>query len=231
MGGFNNTMKYIVANWKSNKNEGEVNEWFDNFSKLMTNGPISSGCELILCPPAVYLSLCRNLIKKYMLPMLLGAQNISPFNVGAYTGEITASQVREFAQYSIVGHSERRKNFCEDSKMIDEKVKQAKKAGLKSILCIGGLDTPISPDVSIIAYEPINAIGTGHPEESSEAEAIAEGIKSKYGVESFLYGGSVDEKNISSYFQEEEIDGVLVGGASLDALKFYNLIHKALSTS
>lgn len=224
-------MKYVVGNWKSNKNEMEIRDWFMEFSKLWRTRPVSAECTSILCPPDIYLSLCSKLIREYSLPLLLGAQNISPFGMGSYTGEVAASQVREYAQFVMVGHSERRNHFNEDASTIDAKVKLAKKADLRPILCIQGLDTPIPPEVSIVAYEPVKAIGTGKAEESSEAEAVAEGIRSKYRIEAFLYGGSVDENNVTSYMHEQMIDGVLVGGASLEPLKFWNLIQRSLNKS
>jgi triosephosphate isomerase len=219
---------YIVANWKSNKNSIEVGNWFNSFSRLSSSEPkIMDECAIIVCPPFVHLKLAFELTRLYKLPIKIGAQDVSPFEAGAYTGAVTSAMVAEYAGYAIVGHSERRMHFKEDDAMIALKVEQAISNSISPILCIQSPKTPIPPKVSFVAYEPISAIGTGNAEDPKEANNVGEKIKKEGAERIFLYGGSVKSENIQTFLQQPAINGVLVGGASLSASRFWEMILHA----
>lgn len=217
---------FIVANWKSNKTILEADRWFRIFnnSQLTINNEEK---KVIICPPFTLLAQIESGIKNYELGFKVGTQNISPFDGGAYTGEISAKQAKEFADYVIIGHSERRKNFLESDEMLFAKAELAKKYGLIPIFCVQDETTKIPENVEIVAYEPVSAIGTGNPDTPENAEKIAMQIKANKGIISVLYGGSVTSENVKSFTQLPDIDGVLVGGASLDAQEFYAIIQNA----
>jgi len=216
---------FLVANWKSNKTNAEAKSWLEestNYELRITNK------EIIICPPFTLLPTMKALIEKKKLLFKLGAQNLSPFDAGAYTGEINAKQIKEFADYVIIGHSERRNNFGETEEILSEKAKKAMAVGLTPIYCIQNETTHVPKGVILVAYEPPTAIGTGNPDTPENAERVAKIVKEKYPhIASILYGGSVTQNNIRSFVEMTHISGVLVGGASLDALKFTALIKNA----
>ncbi|HEY5220787.1 MAG TPA: triose-phosphate isomerase [Candidatus Paceibacterota bacterium] len=187
--------------------------------------------------------------------LVLGAQDVFWEEQGAYTSEVGPAMLRSIgAKYVIVGHSERRKFAKETDAMINKKIALAVRDGLKVILCVGealsvrekGADVakkfvaqqllkdlkgiPIKPGSLYIAYEPIWAIGTGRSDKPEDAREMAKFIKSslkktKRISTKFLYGGSVNGKNAADYVQLKEIDGALVGGASLKAEEFKKIIN------
>jgi len=214
---------FIVANWKSNKTESEAKEWISKVSGLKDQD--LSNKDIILCPSFIHLPIAKTLIKEQMLPVGLGAQDISLFEAGAYTGEVSAKQIKEFAKIVIIGHSERRNNFGENDDILFKKFKLAKENGLAVIFCVQGKETKIPENVDIIAYEPINAIGTGNPDTPENAENVAAYFKANFKVPAVLYGGSVTASNVNSFTQMPNIDGILVGKASLDPEEFYAIIQ------
>lgn len=228
--------KFIVANWKSNKTSVQAKEWIEEVSNFNPSAPIKSGSaggqilndpkEIIICPSFTDLSLLKQIIVDKGLPFKLGAQSVSQFSSGAYTGEINAAQLKEFCQYVLIGHSERRTHFAETDDIIQKKVIRAKEAGLKPIVCVQNATTPIPREVLIVAYEPLGAIGTGQPDTPENADTIAKAIKEKFAV-AVLYGGSVTKENVAQFTQKVAIDGVLVGGASLVASDFSAIITHA----
>lgn len=218
---------FIVANWKSNLTSLEANEWLVKIANSKLQIVNSDDKEVIVCPPFTLLKDIESGIKNYELGFKVGTQNISPFDEGAYTGEISAKQAKEFADYVIIGHSERRKNFLESDEVLFKKAELANKYGLTPIFCVQDATTKIPENVEIVAYEPVFAIGTGNSDTPENAEEIAIKIKTNKGVISVLYGGSVTSKNIKGFTQMPNIDGVLVGGASLDAQEFYAIIQNS----
>lgn len=223
-----NAKKYIVGNWKSNKNSGEVEVWFKQFARLFQESRTKfDNLEIAVCSPYIYLPLVGKLQKEYNLPIKIGAQDVSPFPNGAYTGAVSASQIAEFAQYVIIGHSERRLNFHEDDKELSEKVKRAKEQNLGVIFCIQNQNTFVPQDVQIIAYEPVWAIGTGKTDTPENADKVAAIVKEKYPDAVLLYGGSVSSENVQNFLKTAHIDGVLPGGASLDPQKFWEIVVNA----
>ncbi len=210
----------IAGNWKSNKTAGEAIEWLGNF-KLETQA------QVILFIPFTLLFPLKQEILRLQIPIQLGAQDISPFPDGAYTGEVSARQIKELADWVIIGHSERRKYFRETDEVLAQKVGQAKSAGLHIVYCVPDQETAIPPGVDAVAYEPVWAIGTGKSDTPDNASQVTRMIKAKSNISAVIYGGSVTPDNVASFVSQEAIDGVLPGGASLDPEKFANLILNA----
>lgn len=215
---------FFVANWKSHKTEIEAKQFLDEFSKNI----FSPDKTIILCPPATLLQFVKNYIdQKGIKNMKVGAQNISEFEEGEYTGEENARQISEFARYVIIGHSERRKLFGENNETFIKKVNLALSNNLTPIFCV---ETDLSPLENfsnkgfIVAYEPSSAIGTGVADDPEHAVLIAQKIK-EIGSFSVLYGGSVTPENVSSFTKKKELSGVLVGRKSLSASEFTSIIN------
>ena len=216
---------FIIGNWKSNETTHESKEWISAFPISHLQSPHKS---IILCPPFSLLSEMKQLIEEKKLPIFLGSQDFSAFESGAHTGEESPALLKEFVSYTIVGHSERRKELGETDTLIAQKVSMAKEFGIQAILCVQGKETPIPEGVTLVAYEPIFAIGSGHPDTPENAESVIQAIKeTNPQVKYVLYGGSVTPENVSTFTQMPSIDGVLVGGASLDPEKFAQIIEHA----
>ncbi len=203
--------------------------------------------EIVVCPPYIYL---KDLKTKKLKHVKIGAQNCFWGNSGAYTGEVSPAMLKNSgAEYVIIGHSERRKYFCETDEMANKKVLAAQRARLKVVLCVGErkkgikeakgfIKKQLEKDLKgavkniIIAYEPVWAIGDGDsatPEYALEIiKFIGNFLSSKFHASSckVLYGGSVDGKNAADFVKYKEIDGVLVGGASLNPNEVKKIIEK-----
>ncbi len=212
----------IAGNWKSNKTTTEAIEWLHNFK-------IETTAQVVLFVPFTLLYPLKQEIARLRLPIELGAQDVSPFGDGAYTGEVNARQIKELADWVIIGHSERRGHFGETDELLAKKVAQAKDAGLKIIYCVSNDATIVPAGVDTVAYEPVWAIGTGKSDTPENASRVVAAIKAKTQASSVIYGGSVTPENVASFVSEEAIDGVLPGGASLNAETFSQLIQRAIS--
>lgn len=231
----------IAGNWKSNpKTPEQVNELATAFNAFDLD---QSKVDVIICPTALHVVGLRQILKS---EYSVGTQNISKFEEGAYTGEITANMVKALGyEWTIIGHSERRHKYGETHAELQEKVKLAQKAGLKTMFCIGELlddrqggktadvikqqMLDLIPGVSdwssiVIAYEPVWAIGTGvvaTPEQADEAHKIvrqilAENVSAEVAENTRIqYGGSVTPDNCKELLALPNVDGFLVGGASL----------------
>lgn len=206
---------WIIANWKSNKTISEALDWV---LKVGPQVPKRENLKIVICPTFSTLSEIKKAASGF--PMLLGAQDLSPFGAGAYTGEEAASLLKDLIDLVILGHSERKKNFNETDEMVAEKVSQALVNNITPLVCVQGKDTPVPDGAKLIAYEPIFAIGTGHPDTPQNANEVA---KSFAGAE-VLYGGSVTSENVKEFVIQENISGVLLGNASLDAEEFLKII-------
>ena len=217
---------FIVGNLKSYKTEAEAKEWLETFKKINELPQNISQKEIIVCPSFTLLSLFNRFFKENNLPIKVGTQNVSPFPEGAYTGEVNAKQVKEFADYVLIGHSERRSNFKESDDMLLDKAKMSLEQGLIPIYCVQDKDTLVPKGVSIVAYEPTFAIGSGNSDTPENADNIANFIKTK-GNYQILYGGSVTPQNVKSFTDKENLSGVLVGGASLEPNEFIKIIQNA----
>lgn len=217
---------FIIANWKSNKTQAEATDWLQQFIRIKDEG-LSEERKVIICPPFTLLSEAKSLITNYKLPITLGAQDISPFEEGAYTGEINGRQIKELADYVIIGHSERRQNFQENDKVLSQKVAMAIKYQIIPTFCIQSQDNFIPGGVDIVVWEPVFAIGTGNPETPENADTVARFVKRRNKVNLILYGGSVSPKNVKSFTEMANIDGVLVGTESLEGNEFLQIIKNS----
>src|SRR3989344_2702708 len=199
---------FIVANWKSNKTKKETLLYLDILSKNLKR---IDGKEVIICPSFVHLQLFSDYIKENNLDIKLGAQNVSHFEEGPFTGEVNAKQLRDFVSYCIVGHSERREKFSEDLGSINSKISNLINAQVTPILCIsevGQLEGVNDLENCIIAYEPLGTIGTGKALDPSLISSILGKLRQTTSL-GVLYGGSVDPHNVSKY--SSSFDGVLMG--------------------
>lgn len=215
-------MKYFIANWKANKNLEEVLQWIDIFLK---NNFDHDQAKVVICPPNQLLYPLIEKVKK-LKNIHLGSQDLSIFDNGSFTGEVTAKMLQEFVQYSIIGHSERRKYFNEKDDDIEKKIIQAQKYHIEPILCVRDERDKIFPSVKIVAYEPVHAIGTGQNEKLGRIFEMKQKLHLPAQIK-FIYGGSVNKNNAAEYLSNKEIDGFLIGGASLDPIHFYQIISLA----
>jgi triosephosphate isomerase len=234
---------FIIGNWKSYKTAVETTQWFQQIANHKSQISNLDNKEIILCVPFTVLALAKSLIEQHDLPIKLGAQDISPFGEGKYTGEVNGKQIAEFAKYVIIGHSERRKYFKEDEEMIAQKIQQAIGAGLIPILCVSEIGqvsaqpheiaSPVHQlvrnDVGnmIIAYEPLFAIGSGNPDTPENADKVISEIQNEIKDAVVIYGGSVTSENVHGFTAMPTISGVLPGGASLEAKEFSAIVKNA----
>ena len=239
----------LIANWKLNGSKAFNQKWTENFLQHYTSDNFSS---IGVTPTSIYIEDMIKLIGGYGIN--IGAQNIDTEDQAARTGEISASMIKDIGcSFSLIGHSERRELFNESNQMINQKLIQASQHSLSPILCIGesaeenkqNLTFEVlqrqlaevlnhSKEISSIsiAYEPVWAIGSGQTPEPSDINSIHEMIKdvvqsrfSHIGLDSVLYGGSVNSVNARALFEKDEIDGALIGGASLDGGEFAKIAN------
>ncbi|OGK25041.1 hypothetical protein A3A46_04215 [Candidatus Roizmanbacteria bacterium RIFCSPLOWO2_01_FULL_37_13] len=212
-------MKYFIANWKANKNLNEAVQWIDKFLTLPLR---SDSAKVVVCPPYPLIFPLKEKIKNTK-NIYLGVQDISSFEFGSYTGEVSAKTLQGLVEYVIIGHSERRKYFNENTQTLFKKTQLAKTYGIEPILCIRDEKDAIPDRVQIVAYEPVYAIGTGNNESVKKVLEMKQKLNLPIPY-SFIYGGSVNKDNASSYLDSSEIDGFLVGGTSLDPTEFFKII-------
>lgn len=223
----------IIANWKASHTEDEVRLWLKEAKEELLK---VDTVEIVICPPYIYLPALREEFSGSNVR--LGAQDVSIYEKGAYTGEVTARMLSPFCSYCIVGHSERKKYFAEDEKVVGQKIKQVLQAGITPVLCVADqdeLERYLSQEKAILdekrkivfAYEPPRAISTAgdyHPEDPSEVDQVAAGFRERLGDSRVIYGGSTNPENIASILSQGNIEGVLVGQASWEAKTFLSLI-------
>ena len=242
---------FISANWKMNKTIEETEEFINSFLPMVKD---ITAVDILIAPPFTSLQAVAGLLKATNIK--LGAQNVFYEEKGAFTGEISPAMLLSAGcSHVIVGHSERRQYFMETDEIVNKKIKTARKNGLDVILCIGEslkerednktfevLDRQLTGSLKdtdlngmIIAYEPIWAIGTGKTatkEQANEAHAFIRGWlkKNRDGAEKLriLYGGSVTPESIESLMSEPEVDGALVGGASMKPDSFAKIVTGAI---
>ena len=220
----------VVLNNKCNFN---LDEYLDYQNKLKN---LNFKNDIVLCPSSIYLSNFE------LENIFLGSQNVSPFNDGAYTGEVSARQLKSLnVKYCLVGHSERRVYFKENNEIMKNKIEQLLENEIIPIYCVGELEKnsdnneldnelKILEEIHnnekiIIAYEPLWAIGTGIQPNINELEKIIKLIKEKFPNNKVLYGGSVNEDSIVN-LKSELIDGYLLGGVSLHPDRISMLLSK-----
>jgi triosephosphate isomerase len=247
---------YVAGNWKMNMTIPEAGALASAVVRASAGLPEA---ELVLAPPFTALSEVRKVIVGS--PVRLAGQDLFWEDQGAFTGEISAPMLKDAGcSHVIIGHSERRQFFGETDAGVNRKIKAALKSGLFPIVCLGeSLEerernetmSKISRQIeagfagidaegfgrTVVAYEPIWAIGTGRTATPAQAEdvhaAVREKLSAEYGKAAvrcaiILYGGSVKPANAAALFGEENIDGFLVGGASLDAGSFVEIAAEAI---
>lgn len=248
--------KLVVGNWKMN---GSLSANALLLQDVVENAPVDA-VDVAVCPPFVYLGQAASALGACGVG--LGAQNLAAFAGGAYTGEISASMLRDLGcEWVVVGHSERRAYFGESDALVVEKLRLALAAGLRPIVCVGetldqresglaeqvvggqvdAVTRGLSADEAaavVLAYEPVWAIGTGRtatPEQANEMHVFIRGRLSAAGWPGegvrVLYGGSVTADNAGILFDKPDIDGALVGGASLVAGNFLAICAAAARVS
>jgi len=242
----------IAGNWKMNMLASEIKPFME---ELKANLPKARTCETVLCVPGVMVPAMVKAGKD--CKVAAGGEDVSSFEKGAYTGEVSASQLADVgAKYCIVGHSERRQYHGEDDMLINAKAKALLDNGIMPIICVGESLEQREMDLTmeyvayqvkaalsgidasqlrrcIIAYEPIWAIGTGKTATAEQAQEVCEGIRAVirgiYGARparavSILYGGSMNAKNAHELLAQPDIDGGLIGGASLKPVDFATIV-------
>lgn len=215
---------WIIANWKSNKTIAEALDWI---SKVGPSLPKRDTLKVVVCPTFSALSEVKKAVLVGNYPLMVGSQDLSPHEPGAYTGEEAAQILKQFVDLSILGHSERRQNFKETDGMVLKKVEQSLQNNIIPLVCVQGADTPVPQGCKLVAYEPVFAIGTGNPDTPENANQIAGNLKEKYGLDlEVLYGGSVTSQNIKEFILQENISGVLVGKSSLEAQEFIKTVKE-----
>jgi len=217
----------VVANWKLHKTVSEAGEWLETIARGIRPSLLEK-MGVIVCPATILLPAVHQKISKLKVELSLGAQDVSRFEKGAYTGEVSAEQLRGWADCVLVGHSERRRLFGETAAVIQQKVEICLKNELIPILCFESPDQLPEDDCfpPIVAYEPPAAIGSGQPEAPEDAQKMARQAKEKLGAAVLvLYGGSVTSGNIGGFISQTDIDGVLVGEASLDPDEFLRILE------
>ena len=245
----------VAGNWKMNNTIAEGLALVDAMlPRLQSFSPV----ERVVCPPFTCLPAISARLRE--TGIFVGAQNLYPEPRGAYTGEISPAMLEGLASYVILGHSERRQYFGEDDALVNRKVKAALASGLVPIVCVGeslaqneageteatvsrqvkaGLDGVDHVSAIVVAYEPIWAIGTGRAATPEGANATIgfirhtvagiAGAQVAQGVQ-IQYGGSVTPDNFAAFIAQPEIDGALVGGASLKADQFLDIVRLAALT-
>ncbi|HHY86499.1 MAG TPA: triose-phosphate isomerase [Verrucomicrobia bacterium] len=253
----NKERKLIIAgNWKMNKTVAEALDLVRGLKIELNN---VKEVDIVVCPPFTALSEVSRAILDTNIR--LGAQNMSEHNVGAYTGEIAAVMLKEFSvRYVILGHSERRQYQKESNELIAKKAAAAHAASLKPIVCVGEtlaereagqteqvLETQVRGSLAgltrdqmietIVAYEPVWAIGTGKTattQQAQEAHAFIRGLLAKMFDDTVArkvriqYGGSVKPSNARDLMSQPDVDGALVGGASLEARSFSEIVKNSI---
>lgn len=215
--------KRIIANWKSHKTAEETILFLESLKEAW---PIlnTEGKEVILLVPYTSLSAAGVYIISENLPVLLGSQDISAHDEGAFTGEVNGKQIAEFASFTLINHSERKRYNHEADQEARAKVLQAKKSNLTPLFCIQDEESSVPDGVIDIVYEPPSAISTfqenARAEEASSVEKVFSVLKEKHASSRLYYGGSVSEKNISELANIPDVSGFLIGAASLDVEQF-----------
>ena len=245
----------VAGNWKLHNNHLEAISLTQKLAFTLTSKDFAA-TDVAVLPPFTALRSVQTLVEADKVPIGYGAQDISPHDAGAYTGEVSGRMLAKLGcRYALAGHSERRRYHCEHDAVVNAKVKAALRAGLAPILCIGetleiraagehvphtlgqldgGLDEIGGDQVTavIVAYEPVWAIGTGQVATPDDAQQMCRAIRGRLSAVHghaaaasvrILYGGSVKADNMAAIMAQPDIDGALVGGASLDAGEFVRI--------
>lgn len=235
----------VIANWKMHKDISQAREWV----RQLSGHPATQKCEIVLCPPAIWIPTLGELCAKDHR-IALGGQDCHASREGAHTGDISAFMLKEAGcTFVIIGHSERRRDYGENNDRIRSKLMMALQADLTPILCVGenveeradgrtenvlhdqlSVALDIGGSSIVIAYEPVWAIGVGRPAADDEIGQAHRFIRATLKKDTrkkdtrVIYGGSVAPSSVM--FNHEQVDGVLVGSASLHASQFLTIIEK-----
>ncbi|MET4576595.1 triose-phosphate isomerase [Ottowia thiooxydans] len=243
--------KLIVGNWKMNgslaSNDALVRELLEGIGQ--------PACDVALCPPGIYVAQLQNLLAGS--PIELGVQNVSMNENGAYTGDVSAEMLKDYGvRYAIVGHSERRQHQAENDVHVALKAKRALAAGITPIVCVGEtlreresgmtefiVKRQLSAVIHlnghciseiVVAYEPVWAIGTGQTATPLQAQNVHAVLRAQIKAATehadrvrILYGGSMNAANAGELLSQPDIDGGLIGGASLKSADFLKIIAAA----
>lgn len=247
----------IAGNWKMNLDHLQAIATVQKLAWTLKDAHHDfglDGSEVVVFPPFTDLRSVQTLISADKLEVGFGAQDLSEFDSGAYTGEVSGAFLAALeCRYVIIGHSERRTNHGETDELLARKVAAALRHGLIPVLCVGetaedleqhgASAVPVSqlrgglagvtgtPEI-VVAYEPVWAIGSGQAATPEQAQQVAGALRTTLaeilgddvaGATRILYGGSVKASNIASFMRESDIDGALVGGASLDVAEFASI--------
>jgi triosephosphate isomerase len=248
-----NTRPLVIGNWKMNLDFVEALHLVQQLGVLIKNRPVEH-TDVVIAPPFVDLRTVSSVIDAEKFAMSLGAQHVNPFDSGAHTGEISMGMLSRLnVQWVIVGHSERRTHYAMSDEIVAETLRSVVRAGQHAVLCVGedlaireagdheafvesqlssalsGLEERFHPLVTI-AYEPLWAIGTGVTATSEQVLEMTRFLRTALtslglSAPQVLYGGSVSPENAESLVREGEVDGFLVGGASLKAESFYAILR------
>lgn len=246
----------VAGNWKMNKTTGEAKALVESLKADLVN---INHVDVVLCPPFTALQTVSQLVSNTQID--LGAQNMSPEKSGAFTGEVSAEMLKDlYCHYVILGHSERRALFGETDEDVNKKAKAALASNLHPIVCVGEtleeresgrmqevVESQVKGSMagfgaedflnSVIAYEPVWAIGTGKtasPEQAQEVHALIRSTVAAMADQAVAdsvriqYGGSVKPGNARELFGQPDIDGGLIGGAALDAASFVEIVRSAM---
>ncbi|MBP9700008.1 triosephosphate isomerase [Candidatus Woesebacteria bacterium] len=225
-------MKTVIANFKSNKTLKEYEEWLQNYEQYLPQ--LHPSLRVVLAPSFPALPLFSSwLTHCNSAQTFLGVQDLSSFPAGAYTGAVCAQNLQDLGvTYAILGHSERRRYFHETNQDVTNKVAECIANQITPIVCVtadqveqqaAAIDDGDKTKI-LVAYEPIEHIGTGISDSESNILATKERVAHAFGNVSYIYGGSVNPSTESSILQEDTIDGFLVGTASLTATTFTSLL-------
>jgi triosephosphate isomerase len=240
--------KYFIANWKMNNSIPSSIEFCNSIADFLSSYS-NNNLEVVICPSFMSVPYAYQLLKPFAK---IGSQNITHLdeNVGAFTGEISAGLIKDYSDFVILGHSERRVLLNESNYEVSKKVEFASKNNISKIICIGENEEQrkagnfleilanqaiqsigqnnSNSDLSktIIAYEPLWAIGSGSPCSIEDVLEVTNYIKENVpNINGIVYGGSVNDKNISEFFKSKDLNGVLVGSAALNLESFKNMLN------
>lgn len=247
----------IAGNWKMNFDHMRAVAFVQKIAWILKDAKFSpTEVEVSVFPPFTDIRSVQTLIESDGLGFAFGAQDLSPFDEGAHTGDISGEFLKKLGcRYVIIGHSERRQDHHEDDKVVTAKTKAALKHGLVPIICVGETSDDLekfgasavpvgqlravlegvnADSEIVVAYEPVWAIGSGQAATPKQAQDVCAALRDVIAdvlspetadATRILYGGSVKAANIASFMREKDVDGALVGGASLDADEFAKIVQ------
>lgn len=216
--------KIVVANWKQNKNLKEVKLWLKEFERLVSDERIE--VDVVIAPSHPYVSVVSSFCGRFDF-LYTSAQDVSVYTDGAHTGEVGAMQVIDYCGYCIVGHSERN----EEKDIVYQKAVNCFENGIKPIICFvdyENIGSFYAPEAILVWEDPenISREGVFNPKDSSEIKGALVYMRRKApGDTTILYGGSVNKGNTKDFAKIDDLDGVLVGSASLDPKHFYEIVE------